>query len=124
LFQLSATFPNVPQAVISPDGSTITAAVLTGSGGRWHTPTALAVEQISIATGKPLRVLYRQHLSGAASINSTPDYVTLSPDTTGKHWLLSTMNGSVPCGSNLNGWIDGGQLVPLPAGCTVVAEAW
>jgi hypothetical protein len=51
-------------------------------------------------------------------------YGALSPDTTGKHWLLSTMNGGVSCGSNLNGWIDGGELVPLAAGCTVVAEAW
>jgi hypothetical protein len=126
LFRLSATFPNVPQAVISPDGSTITAAALTGAGGPWHTPTALTVEQISIATKKPPRVLYRQSLSGAVSINSTPDFATLIADPTGSHWLFSDMNGAVPPGAgNLNGWIDGGQLVPLqPANGSVVTEAW
>jgi len=126
LFSLSEAFPSVAQAVISPDGSTITAAALTGAGGRLHTPTALTVEQISIATRKPLKVLYRQSLSGAASINSTPDYATLIADATGSHWLFSEMNGSLPPGpGNLNGWIDGGQLMPLqPANGSVVTEAW
>jgi hypothetical protein len=126
----SARYPYIAQAVISPDGSTITAIVLTGpvignanvSGGF---PDDLAVEQISARTGKLLRVLYRRELGDTSEVNGVPDPLALMPDAAGQHWLL---NGGIcvgSCTTGFNGWIDRGTLVPLaPADGRLAYEAW
>ena len=123
LVSLSAAFPYLPGVLISPDGTTLTAVALTAPANSAGTPEHLSVEQISVATRKRLGVLYSQDLNGGLAYQYP---VTLSADAAGQHWLLS---GSF-CDSNnhcrgLNGWIDGGQLVPLqPADGSVASEAW
>lgn len=129
LFRTSRTFPDLPQALISPDGSTITAASVTSSAGANGTPTQLAVEQISVATGKQLRVLYRQDLGHAFGADNRQGYVallTLKSDVTSRYWMVSGMFcGVTRCNGGLNGWIDRGRLVPLqPAAVSVGSQAW
>jgi dipeptidyl aminopeptidase/acylaminoacyl peptidase len=129
LFGTSAAFPDLPQALISPDGSTITAASVTSLAGANPTPTQLVVEQISIATGKPLRVLYRQDLRHAFGASNPQGYVvllTLKSDAAARYWMVSGLFCGVSrCNGGVNGWIDGGRLVPLqPAGQSVGSEAW
>jgi hypothetical protein len=129
LFGTSAAFPDLPQALISPDGSTITAATVTSSAGASGTPTQLAVEQISVASRKPLRVLYRQDLRQAFGTNNRQGYIaflTLKSDVDARYWMVSgQFCGVARCNGGLNGWIDGGRLVPLqPVGLSVGSEAW
>jgi hypothetical protein len=130
LFSLSAAFSYLPQVLISPDGTTLTALALTGRKNGVGTPERLSVEQISVATGKLSGVLYRQDLARAATVNGKPAYVypiALSADAVGQHWLLSSgfCDISYNCGGGLNGWIEGGRLVPLqPADGSVASEDW
>jgi hypothetical protein len=129
LFSLSAAFPYLPQVLISPDGTTLTAVALTGPVNRAGTPEDLSVEQISLATGKRSGVLYSQDL-GSAVANGSLAYVypvILSTDAAGQHWMLSSRFCDINnnCRAGLNGWIDNGQLVPLqPGGGSVASAAW
>ena len=126
LLQRSARYPDIAQAVISPDGSTITAVVVTQPA----TPTVndvenLSVVQISVATGELLRVLYQRQLGvGSIPVYAIPDPLSLVPDGAGQHWLLD-LGFCVDCGTGFNGLIDRGTLVPLqPTGGSLVYEAW
>jgi hypothetical protein len=126
LLQQPARYPDIAQAVISPDGSTITAVVVTQPAA----PTVydaenLSVEQISVATGDLLRVLYQRQM-GVGSIPGygIPDPLSLVPDGAGQHWLLN-VGYCVGCGTGFNGRIEQGTLVPLPpTGGNLVYEAW
>jgi len=129
LFGTSAAFPDLPQALISPDGSAITAASVTSSARASGTPRQLVVEQISVATGKLLRVLYRQDLRQTFGTNNPQGYVallTLKSDVAARYWMVSgVFCGANQCNGGFNGWIDGGRLVPLqPVGLSVGREAW
>ena len=118
-------FPYIGQALISPDGSTITAAGLTGpvkTAGPVGdgTPEVVSVEQLSLGPAKQLQVLYRRDMGRTTSMNAVPDFVALSPDSAGQHWMLN-----VGVGAGVNGWIDGGRLVTLqPANGRIAGEAW
>jgi hypothetical protein len=131
LRQAPRTF--LAQALVSPDGSVITAMVLRGkivgnrqiSGGF---PANLSVEQVLAATGHPLGVIYRRYL-GHTSSESGPmsDALTLIADATGSHLILNGGICNLHCSNEFNGWLDGGRLVPLrPAGFAhrEAAEAW
>ena len=131
LRQAPRTF--LAQALVSPDGSVITAMVLRGqvvgnpqiSGGF---PANLSVEQISTATGRPVGVIYRRYL-GDTSSESGPvnDALTLIADATGSHLILNGGICNLHCSNEFNGWLNGGRLVPLrPAGFAhrEAAEAW
>jgi hypothetical protein len=130
LLRQSARFPFIAQALISPDGSTITAMVLSGrvigtQGVGGNAPDIMTVEQISVATGRGLGVLYHRRLGPTSIVNGVPDFLALIPDGTGSHWIL---NGGIcvgNCTSGFNGWIGHGRLVPLrPADGRLAAEAW
>jgi hypothetical protein len=121
------------QALVSPDGSVITAMVLRGrivgnpqiSG---FFPANLSVVQVSAATGRPLGVIYRHYL-GDTSAESGPmsDPLTLIADATGRHLILNGGICNLHCSNEFNGWLDGGRLIPLrPAGFAhrEAAEAW
>ena len=130
LRQAPRTF--LAQALVSPDGSVITAMVLRGktvgnpqiSG---FFPAHLSVEQVSAATGHPL-VLYRRYLGDTSSVSSPmSDPLTLIADPTGNHLILDGGICNLHCGNEFNGWLDGGRLVPLlPTGFAhrEAAEAW
>jgi hypothetical protein len=127
LFQTPASYPYLAQAVISPDGKTITAVALTGPAGGRSAGPHLTVEQISVPTGKRLSVAYTRDLDTSGGDYLAP--VTLSPDGSGQHWLLNgtfcTVTGG--CAAGFNGWVDHGRLVPLLPGDAdggVNSEAW
>lgn len=117
LLRQTAQFPYIAQAVVSPDGRTITAVVLTGRMTTSHgktdvVPPDLSVTQLSRATGQ-LHVLYQRYLGQPVRMTLAPDVLQLSQDAAGQHWML---NGGV-CGSRcggFNGWLRDGHLVPLP----------
>jgi hypothetical protein len=134
---LDLSYSDVPAALLSPDGSTITAvlppqvvveqvAPLSGAPSVAGTvpPYVFTVAQISVATGKALRGLLVQNLGRVSPTDVL--YATLSTDATGQHWLLGGgyCDGR-HCAGGFNGWIDHGKLVPLPPGDGSVAdEAW
>lgn len=125
LLRQSAQFPYIVQAVISPDGATLTAAVLSGpvvgtGGNSGFYPEDLAVEQISVATGTVQDVMYRTTIGSAFDVNLGPQPIALMPDGSGETWLLSL---GLTDGSN--GWIHDGTLVPLnPTNGQDASEAW
>jgi hypothetical protein len=130
LVRQSARYPFIAQAVISPDGSTVTAIVLTGpvvgnANVSGALPRDLSVDQVSVATGRLLRVLYRRDLGDTSGVNGVPDPLALMPDATGQHWMLNGGICSGHCDTGFNGWIDNGQLVPLqPTDGRLAEEAW
>jgi hypothetical protein len=74
LLTQSPRLPYLAQALISPDGSVITAMVLRGRvignpqiSGIF--PQNLSVEQISVTTGRPLSVLYQRRLGDTSSVS-------------------------------------------------------
>ncbi len=128
LLRQSARYPYIASALISPDGTTITALVLHGpvwvpSPGT--VPGHLSVVQFSAATGRQLRVLY-QRLTG-------PTFAWyLSPDASARQWLLDGVDvyggGDGPRSQSklgFNGRIGNGQLHRLQPGDGYLAgEAW
>jgi hypothetical protein len=128
LHSLAGFFDFVPQALLSPDGITITDVIPPQVGGPIRAGDAyLVVEQSNTVTGKSLRGLYIRNVGPMSSVtaNNTP-YAALSTDSTGQHWLLGvTYCDRGRCAGGFNGWIDDGKLVPLPPGNGAVAsEAW
>ena len=122
LFSLSPKYPYVPQAMISADGSAITAVVPTGSGSGVPTAssalTSVAVEQIPLAKGKQPSVLYSRPLSQST-------FFSLNTDATGQDWMFSGACSDGLCTNGFNGWIDHGRLVPLqPTTGEILDEAW
>jgi hypothetical protein len=78
--------------------------------------TEVTVEQISVRTGKVIRVLFRSAIGTKSGFG-----VRVSSDPSGRYIIVAY--GSV---SYRNGWLDHGRLVPLtprvaPAG---VYETW
>ena len=129
LLRQSAQFPYIAQAVISPDGKTITAVILTGQstsshGGSGLIPPNLSVIRISRGTGQ-LRVLYRRNLGLSVGLSNGPDVLQLSQDTAGRHWMLNGDLCASHCTEGFNGWLHDGQLIPLPpVNGQEVDEAW
>lgn len=119
--------PYLAQAVISPDGRTLTVVELTGRKviaqrylGRGIVPCNMAVRQYAVPDGRPLRVLYHELLGRRFAIAGDPDFLSLGRDSTGQHW---TVIGGVSY--SFNGWIHRGRLVPIAWGTLAVAfEAW
>lgn len=104
LVRLNAVLPqssaSVMDAVISPDGSTLTLAVMGTLSGK-PSPDSVSVVQIP-ASGKPrLRFVYRLPQGDA--------YSFFSADPPGSHFLLGTGTPNGP----LAGRIDNGILTPL-----------
>jgi hypothetical protein len=131
LRQAPRTF--LAQALVSPDGSVITAMVLRGKiiGNSQDTggfPANLSVEQVSATTGRRLGVIYRRYLgdtSVQSGLESNP--LMLIADATGSHLIVYAGVCGRNCSNEFNGWLDGEQLVPLlPTGPAhlVDAEAW
>jgi hypothetical protein len=130
LRQAPRTF--LAQALVSPDGSVITAMVLRGKivGNPYISgiyPADLSVEQVSAATGHPLGVIYRRYLGDTSEIGPMSDALTLIADATGRNLILNGGICNLHCSNGFNGWLDGRRLVPLrPAGFAhrEAAEAW
>jgi hypothetical protein len=100
LLQQSPGYPLIAQAVLTPGGASITAAVLDGNllaPDGAPLPEPLRVVQIPLAGGAP-RLLYHGRFTGLE--------LSLSSDPSGSYWLLT--------GGSPAGWIHGGSLHPLP----------
>jgi hypothetical protein len=120
------------QALVSPDGSVITAMVLRDkivgnpeiSGGF---PANLSVERVSAATGRTLGVIYRRYLGDTSESDTATNPLALIADATGSQLILNGGICNLHCSNEFNGWLDRGRLVPLrPAGFAhrEAAEAW
>jgi len=121
------------QALVSPDGSIITAMVLRGNivGNAQISgifPADLSLEQVSAATRRPLAVIYRRYLGDTSSVSGPmSDPLTLTADATGSYLILNGGICNMHCSNEFNGWLDRGRLVSLPpAGFAhrEAAEAW
>ena len=118
LLRQSPRYPYLAGAVISRDGTTLTALVLSGRV-RTTVPSHLSVVRISVADGRQQRVLYRGATGRTHLWN-------LSPNSSGRYWLL---NGGPVIGAagelGFNGWIAHGRLVPLhPSSGAIIGETW
>jgi hypothetical protein len=121
------------QALVSPDGSVITAMVLRGKikgnpdiSGMY--PRYMSVERISTATGHLLGVIYQRDLGDTSSVSGPmSDPLTLIADAAGRGVILDGGICNRGCTNEFNGWLHGAALVPLrPAGFAhrEAAEAW
>jgi hypothetical protein len=127
LLQQSPRYPYIATAVISPDGSTITAVVMSGpihSPGSNTVPSKLNVIQIGAASGQQQRVLYQR------PTGPTFGWI-LGPDGSGTRWLLDgapEYTGDGPPSQQskgYNGWITRGQLTGVqPADGELAGESW
>jgi hypothetical protein len=118
LLSQSPRYPYLACAVISRDGATMTALVLTGRT-RTTVPSYLSVVRISVGGHRQQRVLYRAATGGTYLWN-------LSPDSSDRFWLL---NGGpvIPAAGErgFNGWIAHGRLVSLhPSTGAIIGETW
>jgi hypothetical protein len=124
----SAQYPRIMQAVISPDGSTLTAIVLNQLASFTDTRTEYAlsapgrfsVDQIAVAGGVRLSTLYQGSFG-------RENQWQLSSDGTAGHWLIVVNDdpGSGPGPDfDLNGWITHGHLTALQPVGGVYGEAW
>jgi hypothetical protein len=92
----------------------LTALLLTGRvvgqnpGGNGFIPDDLTIRQIAVPSGRPLGVLYRRHLGSTFEIGPSPDFLSLTGDSTRQHWILIAETGHP-----FNGWLYRGKLVPL-----------
>jgi hypothetical protein len=133
LLAQSPRIPYLAQALISQDGSVITAMVLRGRvvgnpqiSGIF--PQNLSIEQISVATGRQLSVLYQRHLGDTSSVSGPmANPLTLIADATGRNLILNGGICNLHCTNEFNGWLHAGRLIPLrPTGFAhrEAAEAW
>lgn len=91
----------VYQALISPDGATLTAVAMSGPRGR-HAVYEQWVLQMSATGGQPLRILYKSLRPGCGNDPA------LYGDGSGRNWILKS-------GVQF-GWIKDQRLVALPPG--------
>jgi hypothetical protein len=105
----------INDVMISPDGSTLTAAIVRSSSARGKSCSVLVV-RFSAATGKQLRVVYRMYTGNGFF------YRFVSADPSGRYILFN----AGPTKASVNGWIDHGRLIRLkPAnGSNIFSETW
>jgi hypothetical protein len=133
LLAQSPRLPYLAQALISPDGSVITAMVLRGQvvGNRQISgifPANLTVQQFSAATGRQLGVLYQRSLGDTSEVSGPmSDPLTLIADASGRSLILDGGICNLHCTNEFNGWLHAGRLIPLPPARFAygeAAEAW
>jgi hypothetical protein len=123
----------IVQALISPDGTSVTAVVLRGhivgnSQISGTVPQDLSVQRISVVAGhigQVLGVLYQRRLGDTSEVNTAPDFLALSQDASGQYFMLNIGLCVGSCTDGANGWIHDGRLVPLqPADGREADQAW
>lgn len=102
----------INDVVVSPDGSTLTAAVMRSFG---HGSDQVLIVRFSV-TGRQLCVLYRMNTGNGFA------YQFFGADPTGRYFLLD----AGPTTATVNGWIDHGRLIPLAPsdGSNLASETW
>lgn len=105
----SDTFIN--DAYLSADGSKVTLSLL----GDGPPPDSVSVVQLSAATGRPVRTLFKLITGNGFS------YQFVTTDPSGQYVLFN----AGPTSGTVFGWIDHGKLAKLkPAGSNIVTGAW
>jgi hypothetical protein len=95
----------MPYAQVSPDGSVLTVAeVDRPPGGDAKAFATVTVEQISLATGEVIRVLFREAMSNTSAFGAVA-----SSDPSGRYIILVYGDSA----AKRNGWLRRRQLVPL-----------
>jgi hypothetical protein len=110
LLSESASYPFLVQALLTPGGGSITAAVLPGPSYSTAVQDRqdLRVVQVPLPGGRPV-LLYRGQLGDRTG-------VALACDPSGRYWILA---------GHANGWFRRGTLHILrPPGGYAVADAW
>ena len=102
----------VNDVIVSPDGATLTAAVVRSPD---RGPDQILVVRFS-ASGRLVRVLFQMRTGNGFL------YRFVNADPSGRFFLFN----AGPTTATVNGWIDHGRLIPLaPAdGSNVVSETW
>jgi hypothetical protein len=96
------------QALINPAGTEIIAVV--------QSSLYVYVTEISVATGRLVRVLYRMKLTGGPMLHDSWD---LASDSTGKYLMFGLGGAGI-----VHGWIQSGQLHPLSPHAYWKAFTW
>lgn len=94
LLSASARYPNIVQAVLNPDGSSLEMLVGHGPVNGTYFTQSMVMEQLPLAPAGRPGVLYRGTFYGQ-------DPVELAPDSTGRYWLMV---------SGLDRWIGPGGV--------------
>jgi hypothetical protein len=116
LLRGSPALPDVVQAVVTPDGSSLAVVSLTGPkvslprSGPALAPSRITVWRVDAATGARQRVIARVRLGATSSTGDGPDFVFLSRNLAG-HWVLA-----VQASRWFAGYLDHGRLIPLHYG--------
>jgi hypothetical protein len=108
---------SISYAQVSPDGSIVTVAGVAAASLPGAAGARVTVEQISVQTGKVIRVLFRSAIRNASSLA-----FRASSDPSGRYIIVVYGN----LASSRNGWIDHGRLVPLTPAITAadLIETW
>ncbi len=111
---LRLSVASVLDAVLSPDGSTLTIVIGGSLSGR-PLPDSVSVLQIPAVGKVRLRTIYRMATGNGYS------YVFFSADASSRHFLLGAGDGNGP----VSGWINHGRLIQLPPDpATVNSMVW
>jgi len=112
VMRLSTSYINA--AVISPDGATITMAIVGNVSGP-VLPDSVSIRQVASSGTRHLRIVYRMVTGLGFS------YDAFGADPSVRHFLFD----AGPASGTINGWVNHGRLVRLrPAGNTVNFEVW
>jgi hypothetical protein len=124
LLAQSARYPYIARALISPDGTSLTAILLSGpvppgKGLGPSAPERLSVVRISVATGTVTATLFQ----GADPVSA---WSTLTADSSGRYLMLTHTDVSLRPGDTryAAGWIDAGRFRQLPLNPDGQPVAW
>jgi len=114
LLAQSARYPYIARAVISPDGTSLTAILLSGplppdQGLGPYAPERLSVVRISVATGAVTGTLFQ-------GVDPMSAYSALTVDSTGGYVMLTHADVYLRPGDTryAAGWLDAGHFRRLP----------
>jgi hypothetical protein len=114
LLAQSARYPYIARALISPDGTSLTAILLSGpvppdKGLGPNAPERLSVVRISVATGTVTGTLFQ-------GVDPVSVWSTLTADSSGRYLMLTHTDVSLGPGDTRYavGWINAGHFRQLP----------
>jgi hypothetical protein len=124
LLAQSARYPYIARALISPDGTSLTAILLSGpvppgTGLGPNAPERLSVVRISVGTGTVTATFFQ-------GVDPVSVWSTLTADSSGRYLMLTHTDVSLRPGDTRYavGWIDAGHFRQLPLNPDGQPVAW
>jgi hypothetical protein len=124
LLAQSARYPYIARALISPDGTSLTAILLSGpvppdKGLGPNAPERLSLVRISVVTGTVTATLFQ-------GVDPVSVWSTLTADGSGRYLMLTHTDVSLRPGATryAAGWIDAGHFRQLPLNPDGEPAAW